>query len=151
MNALTTLIIGWVSHLYWSMDVHHATHIIFWSDLHDLFYVYYYVCLVFLSFIAKGLAICRLGGDHLDVLFGIERYSHFIEDFDGWWSCWCFRSSSFNILGYIFRCPLPFVLYPDISPLTALYPYLFLPELDRYLFFSLHFSPWYLTLYFSLD
>ena len=44
------------------MDVHHATHIIFWSDLHDLFYVYYYSYLVFIPSIAKGLAICRLGG-----------------------------------------------------------------------------------------
>ena len=44
------------------MDVHDATHIIFWSDLHDPFYVYYYSYLVFISSIAKGLAICRLGG-----------------------------------------------------------------------------------------
>ena len=44
------------------MDVHHATHIIFWSDFHDLFYVYYYSYLVFISSIAKGLAMSRLGG-----------------------------------------------------------------------------------------
>ena len=44
------------------MDVHHATHIIFWSDLHDPFYVYYYSYLVFISFIAQGLAMCQLGG-----------------------------------------------------------------------------------------
>ena len=43
-------------------DIGHATQLFFWNDLHDLFYVYYFVCLVFLSLIAKGLAICRLGG-----------------------------------------------------------------------------------------
>ena len=43
-------------------DISHATQLFFWSDLHDLFYVYYYVCLVFISSIAKGLAMSRLGG-----------------------------------------------------------------------------------------
>ena len=45
-----------------SLDISHASQLFFGNELHDLFYVYYYVCLVFLSLIAKGLAICRLGG-----------------------------------------------------------------------------------------
>ena len=44
------------------MDVHHATHIIFWSVSMIPFMLISIVFFVFISSIAKGLAMSRLGG-----------------------------------------------------------------------------------------